>query len=280
MIRVCWCLSGEELAVLPSEELPDVRTLRKLLHERHGAPPRFRQAILENGCRMPDDCTIMQGGEVQLLLLDFVPSSDILPRQLWISTADDKPAQLEGILQCPVDPNVVNTLFPPLQRTPLLLAANLGHVECLDLLLEAGADTEMRADYPEETQWGTPLNGAAFFGHIQCVRSLLSHGADMQAEGVLVGRFAKGPISSLCHACLKGHEDVALFLVQSGAANDLQEIIRALGLARGGGLLKTSAVVQLLRKKRRQRLGPFSERMRAGQLSSRESESKSSTMAC
>ena len=44
-VGVCLSLSGEELAVLPSEELPDVRTLKKVLHRRHGAPLRFRQAI-------------------------------------------------------------------------------------------------------------------------------------------------------------------------------------------------------------------------------------------
>ncbi|CAE7419167.1 Btbd11 [Symbiodinium sp. CCMP2592] len=262
MLRVCWCLSGEELAVLPSEELPDVRTLKKVLHEYHGAPPRFRQAIFENGCRMADDCSIMQVSQVELLLVEFVPRSDthVLDPIFW-SVVENKPAELEGLLQRPLDPNVSDPHFPPSDRTPLLHAAHHGYAGCLDLLLEAGADTEMRA-HNHGIQWLTPLNCAAYFGQIQCVCSLLSHGADMHVKGSMYRNGALVHTSSLCHACLTGHEDVALSLVQSGAANDLQEIIRALGSARKGGVLKTSELVQLLRQKKRRRLGPFAERIR------------------
>ena len=262
MLRVCWCLSGEELAVLRSEELPDVRTLKKVLHERHGAPPRFRQAIFQNGCRMADDCSIMMLSQVELLLLEFVPRSGThLLNPILSSVAKNKPAVLEDLLQCPMDPNVDDPRFPPFDRTPLLYAAHNGYAECLDLMLEAGADTEARAGN-DGIPWITPLNCAAFFGHIQCVRSLLSHGADMHAKGSM---YCKGELvhtSSLCHACLTGHEDVALSLVQSGAANDLQEIIRALGFAGRGGMPNTSELVQLLRQKKRRRLGPFAERIR------------------
>ncbi|CAE7418934.1 ANKRD50 [Symbiodinium sp. CCMP2592] len=164
MLRVCWCLSGEELAVLPSEELPDVRTLKKVLHERHGAPPRFRQAILGNGCRMADDCGIMQVSQVELLLLEFVPRSDTLIKHIFFSVVKNSPAELEDLLQCPMDPNVDDPRFPPFDRTPLLHAAHYGYAECLDLMLEAGADTEARA-HNGGIPWITPLNCAAFFGH-------------------------------------------------------------------------------------------------------------------
>ncbi|CAE7365858.1 secG [Symbiodinium sp. CCMP2592] len=251
MLCVCWCLSGEELVVLPSEELPDVRTLKKVLHERHGAPPRFRQAILENGCRMADDCSLMQVTQVQLLLLDFVPWSDGQVFEIFESVDGSNPERLEDILQRPTDPNVASFFAQPFHRTPLLYAAHRGRAACLDLLLEASADTEMRAD-DRGIQWITPLNCAAYFGHVQCVRSLLSHGADMHAEGTT--RCPGGIVhtSSLCLACMAGHEDVALFLVQSGAASDLRELLRALRAARRGGL-QTSELVQLLLQKQRRK---------------------------
>ena len=204
--------------MLPSEELPDVRTLKKVLHERHGAPPRFRQAIFGNGCRMADDCSIMQVSQVELLSLEFVPvpRSDMLVlHPIFWSVAKNKPAELEDLLQCPMDPNVDDPRFPPFDRTPLLYAAHNGYAECLDLMLEAGADTEARAGNGG-IPWITPLNCAAFFGHPQCVRSLLSHGADMHMRGSIPCNGELVHESSLCHACLKGHEDVALSFVQPG----------------------------------------------------------------
>ena len=114
-----------------------------------------------------------------------------------------------------MDPHVAARFLPPFYRAPLLFAARCGYDECLDLLLEAGADTDMRGDN-QGIQWITPLHCAAYFGHIQCVRSLLSHGADMHEEGSIRCNGRIVHTSSLCYACMAGYEDVALFLVQSG----------------------------------------------------------------
>ena len=52
MLRV-WTVSGEELAVLPKEELSDVRALKSHLRQLHGLP-RFRQKLLHEGCNLDD----------------------------------------------------------------------------------------------------------------------------------------------------------------------------------------------------------------------------------
>jgi hypothetical protein len=99
----------------------------------------------------------------------------------------------------------VNTLSAPSARTSLFLAAEAGHLDCIDLLIAAGADVN-RAD----VHGFSPLYAACFHGHEQCVRFLLNHGAfgaDFTQEILLV---AEG----------KGHHGVVQILIEEGAANN------------------------------------------------------------
>lgn len=63
------------------------------------------------------------------------------------------------------------------QLTPLHLAAMAGHMECVSILIQAGAKL-----YAKDGQGATPLHLAAENGHHDCVKLLLFAGADIKAE--------------------------------------------------------------------------------------------------
>ncbi|XP_057682121.1 ankyrin repeat and SOCS box protein 3-like isoform X2 [Corythoichthys intestinalis] len=57
--------------------------------------------------------------------------------------------------------------------TPLILAAQHGHRECVEVLVQAGADVNA-----QDRDLATPLSLASRRGHLACVEFLLEHGAD------------------------------------------------------------------------------------------------------
>ena len=58
--------------------------------------------------------------------------------------------------------------------TPLHAAAMQGHAAVCEVLIGAGADTNVQTN----PQGYAPLHSAAFAGHIDAIRMLLAHGAD------------------------------------------------------------------------------------------------------
>jgi len=65
-------------------------------------------------------------------------------------------------------------------RTPLIVAAELGHNAIARALIDAGADVNAN---DEEMVGDTPLRAAAFEGHVEMVEILLNHGADPTITG-------------------------------------------------------------------------------------------------
>ena len=106
---------------------------------------------------------------------------------------------VELLLQCRVDPNV----RVDRGREPLYRSVQSGHLALVRLLLEAGADTEIKRDGL------TPLGVAATRGHLDIATLLIEAGADKEAS-----QFdGQTPLGI---AAAKGHLEVVR-LLQAGA---------------------------------------------------------------
>jgi ankyrin repeat protein len=92
------------------------------------------------------------------------------------------------------------------QYTPLTLAAAIGRVDIVRVLLDSGADVEIT----NHKGW-TPLHIAAFHGQLEVCRSLLENGAEVNAVTL---RKKNSPLHS---AARNGHLSVVQLLVESGA---------------------------------------------------------------
>ena len=90
--------------------------------------------------------------------------------------------------------------------TPLLVAAQSGHIEVCELLLAAGSDV---GEMMPNTQ-STPLHFAAIYGHERIIQLLLSHKADINSR-------SKTKATPLHCASQEGHLASVLTLLQAGA---------------------------------------------------------------
>ena len=89
------------------------------------------------------------------------------------------------------------------QDTPLIEAAYNGHVETVKLLIDRGADVNLKGE-----AWYGPLHAAAMGGHVEVVKLLLGNGADVN-----IFHHDK----PLHYAAKNGHIEVAEMLLARGA---------------------------------------------------------------
>lgn len=87
--------------------------------------------------------------------------------------------------------------------TPLIEAAGHGRVEIVKLLIDRGADVNLKGE-----AWYGPLHAAAMGGHVEVVKLLLDHGAK-------VNIFSHN--KPLHYAAKNGHIEVAEILITHGA---------------------------------------------------------------
>jgi hypothetical protein len=95
--------------------------------------------------------------------------------------------------------------------TPLYIACDHGHDECVRLLLGAGASVDLAMTDDS----ATPLYIACGAGQVECVRLLLGAGASVDLATTDDGA------TPLCIACDHGHDECVWLLLGAGASVDL-----------------------------------------------------------
>eukprot|EP00439_Symbiodinium_sp_Y106_P073248 s74_g13.t1 len=197
------------LEMLPAGTHP-VRALKQHLHRMCGLP-RFRQRLVflddadDDGMLLDEDRKL-RSGEVLVVLLNFCPASDAQVAALGDAARNGLTSEVENILQRPQDPDLACLGHP----TPLLEAAEGGHLEVTRLLLEAKADKDKAFD---DDGGYTALLAAAQAGHLEVARLLLEANADMD-------KAMQGGATPLHIAAETGQVEVARFLLESNADKD------------------------------------------------------------
>ncbi|MBR5895721.1 MAG: ankyrin repeat domain-containing protein [Akkermansia sp.] len=101
---------------------------------------------------------------------------DSVSQQVLTAAEEGDAVTLRQLLAAGARCNVVGGYC---SRGPLTLAAQKGHLECVKLLIEYGADIQ-----EEDIEMDTPITLAASNGHTECVRYLLEKGADVDSYSV------------------------------------------------------------------------------------------------
>ncbi|CAE7927296.1 unnamed protein product, partial [Symbiodinium sp. KB8] len=249
-VQLVFDAARDEVASVAFAELSDVKSLKQRLHQQHGLPPRFRQRLLHLGNTLSDavmlDSVMDRRGSVSEGVLkrrldaDPVPDtvtdlqvvtlafSQCQPLELWRAAGQGRLAEVESLLQLPVDPDL--RYF---STTPLMRASENGHADVARLLLEAGAQTDLHRHWGE-----TALMDAAGGGHSQVVQLLLEAGAQKDLRDLESS-------TALRYAAFNGRAEVVRLLLEAGAEKDMRDEDGGTALmdAASGGYV---AIVQIL----------------------------------
>ena len=148
-MEVCFLTSGETLTVLDELQDQTAKTVKKALAAKL-CVSRFKQRLfVEDGSQEIQDDEVLDPAtlKIQLVVLEFFPPDDEETQKMIVASRDNDVVALEQLLQRPRNPNEANQGG----KTPLFHAAEQGHVQPMELLLEAGAKT----DEPEFAQGWT-----------------------------------------------------------------------------------------------------------------------------
>eukprot|EP00438_Fugacium_kawagutii_P014864 Skav220140 [mRNA] locus=scaffold1320:179617:182382:+ [translate_table: standard] len=213
-------VSGEVLASFEAEEVRDraAKEVKRLLAPRVGVS-RFRQRFfLENALEDISDDEILFPGttKVWLVRLGFERTVGELDEQMIRACENNDTEVLERLLQRPCDPNL--KCDGEEGMAALHYAAYNGHVQSVQLLLEAGADK----DQPTTEAGWSPLHLATGDGHLEVVRVLVQAGADTNQGDEEEGE------TPLHLAARQGHLQICQFLVAAGV--DKNQVTRETAL--------------------------------------------------
>jgi uncharacterized protein len=98
------------------------------------------------------------------------------------------------------------------QDAPLVMAAYLGHVEIVRLLLEAGADVKA----VDPGMKATALHAASYAGRTEAARLLIEHHIDINKQGPYNG------YTALHDAIWQNNIETARVIIEAGANLDLK----------------------------------------------------------
>jgi len=110
-------------------------------------------------------------------------------------------------------------------KTPLHVAAETGHEKVAVLLIEAGADMEVRTPSSGRgfsDNGSTPLILTARWGHTSVTELLINSGADVNARTGRDSGQRRGRHGALHYAASHGHEGIVELLITGGADIDLR----------------------------------------------------------
>ena len=218
MLRIC-ALSGEEVATFQADELRGkrVKDLKMQLAQRLGVS-RFRQRWFASDHEISDEESLemLSESDVQLLILDFKASEVGQGQKLIAASEANSLDEVEALLRWPLTFDAINSV-DDFGWTALHTAARMGHLECLDLLLEAGADPDKvrtcRGVNRPMSCRTTALHVAAQSGHLEILRHLLQAGADKDKVGAF-------ETTALHWAAQNGHLQMVQLLLDVGAEKD------------------------------------------------------------
>ena len=164
-MRISSAVSGETVATFAAEAREGtVLELKRRLGQEIEVS-RFRQRwFYSDHQELKDEDVLLGSEEVQLVILDFISPSQSQADELIEACVDGFVEDLEELLQKPIHPNVADECG----RTALHFAAAAGDLECLRLLLEAGASIRKGFEAP----------GTCPIGHTEEARRLLQAGED------------------------------------------------------------------------------------------------------
>lgn len=180
--------------------------LKRCLANRIGQS-RFRQRLFHDGSQVNDHEILTPPMDLQLVILDIRTSAQQEDHRLIDACWGNHWEELESLLQGPQDPNTCRDEG----EAALYIAANEGHVECVNLLLEAMADVH----HMQATNSETAVHSAAFHSHLEVVKLLLEAGADKDAA-------RPDGATALHFAAEHGNLELVHLMLEAGADRNMQ----------------------------------------------------------
>ena len=212
---MCFLTSGAELTVLAPDEFEGktAKAVKQVLAVKIDVTVFRQRLISEDGSEIPDDAIFASAPvKLMIVILDFFQTDAQHTQRMISASINNDLIELESLLKKPLNPNVRDKNG----TTPLHCAAERGHVESLQLLIEAGAEKDERDEGPEgmmPLHGATPLFIAAENGHLGVIRHLVEVGAHKDQA-------ANDGTTPLFIAAQEGHLDVVRHLVEVGAHKD------------------------------------------------------------
>ena len=142
-------------------------------------------------------------------------------RQLLSDKLTDPPAEVEDKDAIDVDSRDEEG------ECALCRAASLGHTECVEVLLDAGATTDLVSG-GATTQGMTPLMCGVWSGHAEAIQVLVAHGANIEArwrrtggQNIIIDRCDVTGATAALLAAMRNHSTCLRRLSSAGAKLDV-----------------------------------------------------------